>query len=401
MKRLIAILLLIFLVFSFTSCYDIKEISYKVAAVALGIDKGENMKYRVSFHIEKTENEGENSQSKDTSKEDGEKGVVSAEAQTIAGALRRVNEVTATEISVENLKMVILSEDICKENIFDPIKEMMYDTDIKNNAYVIVSKGKAEDILKSIKPEEEEYLSIFYQRILYNLYKTNIKYFLMEEVYFNILSYPGQDIILPLASKIAEEKTEDKSQEKTPITTGAMIKSDSGKVDFSGGAAFKEDRLFKFLSEKEMAVISLLYGYFKERKISIEYPENSGNYTVVEVRQESKPSYKTYIEDKNIKEDIFISLKGHCVFTENDDIDIFHKEFIPYFKYELEELCEKVIKEIVINKVDLISTGKRLRKCFYTNEDYRNYDYMNHLEKGSYNVVVELDIKSGGRMASK
>ena len=65
--------------------------------------------------------------------------------------------------------------------------------------------------------------------------------------------------------------------------------------------------------------------------------------------------------------------------------------------FTLKYLKENPISSKTI-KVTVNGTDKEWTPAY---EDYKNYDYMNHLEKGSYNVVVELDIKSGGRMASK
>ena len=103
MKKILAPVLAVLMLFNLSGCYDVEEISYTVAAIAVGIDKGENSKYRVSFHIEKAgSNEGEEEDS-EGNKENKKGGLITVEAPTVSSAYEMVNDLSSVHVSIDNL----------------------------------------------------------------------------------------------------------------------------------------------------------------------------------------------------------------------------------------------------------------------------------------------------------
>lgn len=397
MKKTALLLIFCMAVTGLTACYDIREISYTVAAIALGIDKGENMKYRVSFHIEKSGNNEEDEESEKSS--EAESDLIIIEAPTVSSAYERVNDLTSVDVSIDNLKMVILSEDICKEGIYDIISELMCDMNLKNNAYVVSSRGDAKDIMDKINPEEEEYLSIFYQRILFNRYKSETKYFLIEEIYFDMLENPGKDIVLPLANQRGDEADGEEKNTENSLNLGYVPKQEKHEIEFSGGTAFKDGVFIGYLTENDMTAAALLDGTLKTRKVSVEYPENSGKYAVIELKQHKKPHYVTEINDGRIDESVTLKLIVTYQFIdESVSYDEFNPKFSKYLKSEINKMCEAYIKKSIYGyETDILSLGKRLRSSFLLNRDFENFNYKEKMKSGAYSVSTKLDMKSGGR----
>ena len=338
MKKILAPVLAVLMLFNLSGCYDVEEISYTVAAIAVGIDKGENSKYRVSFHIEKAgSNEGEEEDS-EGNKENKKGGLITVEAPTISSAYEMVNDLSSVHVSIDNLKMVLLSAQISKDGIYPVISELMCDMNLKNNAYVAVTDEDADTVMENIVPEDEEYLSSFYQRILYNRYKAETKYFLIEEVYFNMLSFPGQDIMLPLA------RLKKANVPQGRLRSGILPESENYEVEFSGGAAFSGGSLSGFFSDDDMMAASLLYGDFKTEKISFEYPEGSGKYIIVQLAQQKKPEKRTKIKEGRIYDDAVICLSATYLFAdEGESFGEFTPGFEKYLKNEIKTLCDEFI----------------------------------------------------------
>lgn len=396
MKKLSAFLLLASTLITLTGCYDIKEISYTVAAIALGIDKGDSMKYKVTFHIEKS---GSNVSDEGEKSKKPESELISIEAPTVSSAYERVNGLTSVDISIDNLKMVILSKEICEEGIYDVISELMCDMNLKNNAYVSASYATAKEIMEAVNPEEEEYMSVFYQRILFNNYKSETKFFLIEDVYFNLLSYPGGDIILPLASLKGTENKALSEEGNEAVNFGYIPKQDEHGVEFSGAAALSSGKLSGYLSENDMMAYSLLSGDFKTKKVSVEYPEGSGKYAVIEIKQHKKPRHETKIIDGEIisKANIYLSVTYQFV-DEAVSYDEFNPTFSRYLKDEVGKMCcEFIEKTVYAYEMDVLSIGNRLKRCFLHNSEFEKFDYETRLKSGTYSVSARLEIRSGGR----
>lgn len=393
MKKIYALLLTATVLINLTGCYDVEEISYTVAAIALGIDKGENMQYSVSFQIEKS---GSNTEENEEEKKQIE--LITVEAPTVSAAYERANDMSSVHISIDNLKMVLLSEELCREGIRRIVSELMCDMNLKNNAAMAVTATTAEEMLEKIAPEDEEYISSFYQRVLFNKYKITTDFFLIEEVYFNLLSETGQDIMLPMvnyrgASGANEEK----------IKIGAMHKEEGFETEFFGGALFRDGVMNGYLSELDMMAAALIYGDFKSQKVSVEYPEGSGEYVVIELKQQRPPSIETKTENGNISENIKLKLTATYQYVgESKSYGEFNLRFTEYLKNEINALCMNLIEKTVKKEgADVISVGKRLRKCFWNNKSLEEFNYKNKISDGNYEVFVFLDMKNGGRFVFK
>lgn len=392
MKKILAPVLALLMLVNLSGCYDVEEISYTVAAIALGIDKGENSKYRVSFHIEKA---GSNEEEEKEDKDKGGKksGLITVEAPTVSSAYEMVNDLSSVHVSIDNLKMVLLSEAISKEGIYPVISELMCDMNLKNNAYVAVTDEDADTVMENIVPEDEEYLSAFYQRILYNRYKAETKYFLIEEVYFNMLSFPGQDIMLPLA------RLKKANVPQSRLRSGILPEGENYEVEFSGGAAFSGGSLSGFFSDDDMMAASLLYGDFKTEKISFEYPEGSGKYIIVQLAQQKKPEKRTKIKEGRIYDDAVIYLSATYLFADEDEsFGEFDPDFEKYLKKEIVKICLGFVdKTMRTYGADTLSVGKRLKKSFLKNSDYLDFYSKEKIRNGDYSVTVRLNMKTGGR----
>lgn len=397
MKKILAPVLAVLMLFNLSGCYDVEEISYTVAAIAVGIDKGENSKYRVSFHIEKAgSNEGEEEDS-EGNKENKKGGLITVEAPTVSSAYEMVNDLSSVHVSIDNLKMVLLSAQISKDGIYPVISELMCDMNLKNNAYVAVTDEDADTVMENIVPEDEEYLSAFYQRILYNRYKAETKYFLIEEVYFNMLSFPGQDIMLPLA------RLKKANVPQSRLRSGILPESENYEVEFSGGAAFSCGKLAGFFSDDDMMAASMMYGDFKTEKVSFEYPKGSGKFVIVQLAQQKKPEKRTEIKEGRVYDDTVIYLSATYQFAdEGESFGEFTPGFEKYLKNEIGTLCDEFIKRSVYSYgADTLSVGKRLKKCFLTNGEFAAFYKKEKVLSAEINVDVRLDIKSGGRFVFK
>lgn len=399
MKRGICITMLFCILLTFTGCLDIREIGHTISAIAMAVDRGDTLRYHVTFQIEKT-GSGAYGES-ETESGAGNDDLLCVEAPTLSAAYDRAEQMMSVTVSIENLKMVILSEDICRDGILEPITELSGSTLLKNNAFVVAAKGRADEVIAAVDPEEEEYLSMYYEEILFHQYQADTRFFLLETLYFNMMSDPGEDIILPLCVCRKEEDTPKGYHDDLDSTliAGMIPKQSNHMAEFLGGAAFRDGKLCGFLSESEMLADSLLFGDFKTREISMEYPEGSGEYVVITMHQSTKPLRSVRIENGIIKENFTINLRGDYQFARRNESYVeFDEAFTKELAKRIEKMCETYLyrasREL---NADLATTGKSVRRCFLTKEQFEKFYNREKLKTAIYHVTVNPDIHRAGR----
>ncbi len=400
------ILLSIFLV-STGGFYDAKEISDTVSVVAMAIDKGENMPLRVSFHIESAggkegeeekkggeEKEGENKKSKD---------VVTVEAPTILSAFARANSVNSLDLNVDNVKMVIFSKELAEEGIFLPVKELASSTEFQNNAYLSVAKGKAEDVLNNVTPEDEEYLSVYYEKIIFRHYSSATRNFLLSETYFSLIEEDGGDFLLPLVSVRKKDGFENSFSDdvSSNLTAGMIPKESKHKIEFLGGAVFSEGKLKGYLTESEMLSAGFIMSFFATRDISVEYPEKSGNFVTLNLEEHYKSKMDIEAKDK-MKTSVKLYLKGTYEFIPEGNFDTFRKDFPEYLKKTIKKDAEEVIKKCIFNyNADIFGIKKEAKKEFLTKAKMDEYKIPVKIKSAEFNVEVKLKMTENGRFAER
>ncbi len=330
--------------------YDAREIAHTVTVIAMGIDKGETMPYRVTFQIERTGTgegaaSGENS-GNETEKEKS-KDVLIVEAPTILSAFARANSINSVDLSMNNVKMVIISSEVAENGIKDAVCEIASATEFKNNAYLALSLKKAEDILKNVSPEDEEYLSVYYEEIIHRHYKEATRFFLLSESYFDLES-KGGDFVLPLVSKREEDGFENyfKDDTKSNLIAGMIPKESKHKVEFLGGAVLSEGKLKGYLTESEMLALSFAGGFFAPRDISVEYPGDSESFVIIKLSQNENSKIKTF-PGEYTKAKIEITLSGNYEFIPEADYKSFDKGFTLYLEKEIGKSVRSVIKKCI------------------------------------------------------
>ncbi len=397
-KFIVFVFILSFILVSTGGYYDAREIAHTVSVIAMGIDKGENMPYRVSFQIERTgsgdgEKSTENEEDKKKSKD-----VLVVEAPTILSAFSRANSINSVDLSINNVKMVIFSSEVGKEGIVKAVTELASATEFKNNSYLSVSAGKAEDILKNVSPEDEEYISVYYEQIILRHYQASNKFFLLSETYFNMLS-EGGEFVLPLVAKRDEDGFENSFSDdiKSNLVAGLIPKESKHKVEFLGGGVFSKGKLMGYLTESEMLSLSFAGGFFAPRDISVEYPERSGEFVILRLKQQTKSKIKTKTEGR-LSSEIKITLSGNYEFIPEGNYDAFQKEFPDYLKKELEEdivkVIEKCLKEYNSDVLGLKNYGKI---HFLSNKSMDEYDLFEKAKSMEIKADVEIKPERNGR----
>ncbi len=401
-KFVFGVLIISIILVSTGGYYDAREIAHTVSVIAMGIDKGENMPYRVSFQIERT-GTGEGGDSGGSGGSGGSSGekekekskdVISVEAPTVLSAFSRANSINSVDLSVTNVKMIIFSEDIAKEKMVSAVSEIASATEFKNNSYLSVSMGKAEDILKNVSPEDEEYISVYYEQIILRHYKEATPFFLLSETYFNIISDEGGDFVLPAVAKREEDGFENSFTDdtKSGLIAGMIPKQSKHKVEFLGGAVFSKGELKGYLTESEMLALSFAGSFFAPRDISVNYPEGTDNFITVRLKQPHNSKIKSN-PGNVLTTEIEAEFSSSYEYMEKGEYKTFSDEFTAYLEKELSKAMEDVLNKCITEySSDVLSLKSHAKIHFLTEENLDEYNLPEKMKTGR--IICRAKIKS-------
>lgn len=385
MKKKIKLIIIIFISFTLTGCYDYREINDLAIVSATEINKIDN-NYQVTV-------QAINPQAPDkTTNPQAPFVIYTGTGKTIQEAYRSITLTSSRFLYSNHLQLLIINEKVAKENISDIIDYYIRNPGIRTEFYILI--GKNDNILSITTPIDEISSASIKESIEnnYKYYGVTGRVTFSEFVNMNI--NPNLEIVLPSIELVKDTPTKDKYNQKensknkssnNPIqesedetsnknTESTEVKS---KYILGGYAIFKNNHLLGYLSNEESIHYNILNNSIKNTIITYECSKDK--YLAIEIT-ESKSSIKT----KNNNVFITINLKGninesHC------DIDITKNENINKIS---KEISHKLNKDIT-NDIQKIRTTYHSDIFKFKDIIYKHdYNYYQKI-KNNYNEAYQ------------
>ena len=175
-KKIFIILSLIFILISFTGCYNTTGIDRQYFIVSFGIDLVENNLIKLSLQIPSSSS---GSSEKSGSAQASSYQIYSVEGETIDECLTILNNYLNKKINLSHCSALILSEEIAKKGIEPYINTLTNNTELRHSCEIIISSTTALDILEKVSNSGEifsarlfDYLSTSSQYTGYTIQST-------------------------------------------------------------------------------------------------------------------------------------------------------------------------------------------------------------------------------------
>lgn len=223
--NLIICLTLLFL----TGCWDRTEVNNLALIMAAGIDKSKNNMIELSVQVfipRPAESDQQNGMSSRTNSS--QTFVRSAEGETIADAMARLQEVLTRRIFWGQNEVLVIGEKLAKEGVSDQIDFWLRHSEPRISADVFISKGRAKRVLESM-PELERDSA----KQLHELVKTQIGVKVTVKDLAQMLSGESDAAVLPWVEKLPAAHLGSNKRD-TPFINGvAIFKGDKmvGRLD--------------------------------------------------------------------------------------------------------------------------------------------------------------------------
>ncbi len=384
-KKIIAVFIIIaMLVLPLSGCYDSNEIENLAYAIAVGIDKGQQKEFKLTFQIAvptKISGGGEESLT-----------LKSFETDNILSGLKSVSESISRQINLSHAKLIVFSEDIAKEGLSGIINGLVNTVEIRPTANIIISTGSAYGYLDATDTNLSLSPSKYYEL----LFKSYEREFYTPSIQLNDFVYKlrnsGTQPIAMLCENNAVKR--DSANSKQGAVSG-----------IKGLAVFKGDKLVAELDHTNMSIFSLLTKTNENVYMTISDPQDSKYNVLSIVRTQPETSYKIKIEDGIPKISILLYLKGkivgaqgkynyldeaHAVLLENayrEDISDKLKAFLAIIAYQ--------------DKTDIVGFGAYAKRNFLTQKQWESFDWNNAFAKAQFHVEVKFRIDKSGNMLNE
>ena len=365
------IIILIFIIFMLSGCYDSKELNNISILTATEISK-EGNNFIVNAQVV-------NPQSPDkTMIKQAPFIIYQGVGKSIQEAYRNIKLESSRYLYPDHLQIMIINEKLAKEDISQILDFYLRDPSIRTEFNVLI--GHDDNILSVITPIDELSSSSILGTI-----KTNNKFLgVASLITFDELAImnlnPNKEIILPSIKLVNNKKDKDKldNVDETNIKT---------KYKIGGLAVFKDNKLLDYLSDNESITYNLIKNNVENSVIT--YECNKNKYMSLEIIN-SKSNIK--IDDGkitiNIKMDTTIN-ESRCNVKLNNSKEI----------KKLTRDIELYIKDNINEDINSIRNNYNSDVFGFLDEiykhDYKMYkDVKDNWYNGIYkNIPIDIDIK--------
>lgn len=363
MKKLLIIPLILLL----SGCYNYRELNELAITTGIAIDKEEN--YKVTIMIA-------------NSKKEGSDGSISPQAtvyegngDTIYEAFKDTSLALSKQIYLSHIDVLVLSEEIVKNNLNDVIDFLFRYPQTRNNFQLVLAKDKkAGDILKITTPLE----TFPSQNLAKNLEITDklqgFTYTVDFTEFVKTLTTEGVNPVLPSVTIIGDVESGNKNENIEENKPQTYL-----KLDMLG--IFKDNKFVTYADSDESKGINIINNKVYILGVIIDYNDKK---VVTEITE-----MKTDFEVKNNK--VIINIKTNGSIQEIDsNVNLDDNKVIDEIKNkDIEKIKEYVNKAIDLaqkNKTDIFGFGNYVYK-----NDYKNYNE-NWDEAIFPNLEVEINV---------
>lgn len=338
MKKKILIIGALSLLPLLTGCWDARELGEITVITGMGIDKGEQQRYKLTI-------EGMNAAelNNKTARGDAPSVVYSLEGDTIAELSQKMNTAISRKPVYSHVRTVVISQELARTGILEFLDFLERNREIRDDFMFLLSEGKAEDILKVTYPIQKASsmkLAVQIPTLAQNWGgDPDIR---LKDMIDAAIS-PGR---APVLTKV---RIEGKKEKGGTVDNMKSVAPDA-MVVVGGLALFKEDRYIGDLSMDHSRNYLLIQGDVKLTSYTI--PCGKRNFMAVRVYNAKAKRKVQFVEGKpHAHIDLF--LEGRLDSTQCGD-DLSKPE--TYVKYE------KMMSETISNEVE--NTIKRVQKKF-------------------------------------
>lgn len=369
------VILLIFLTFICTGCYNYKELNELGIVSAMGISKDGDL-YNLDIQLLNVLDSEKSGLNKSPIT------VISGQGETIFEAARSMNKKTSKVFFLADVDYVFLDQSVLNDGLDEIMDFLVRDTRLSLNFLVVTStENKSLDILSSISHFDTNSANNLYDAImnsetrygginslhvreLINNYYAKGKYTLFPNVYIKD------------TSKSSENDSLEDSKSESYVEVKNMV--------------FFKDKVAIELTDEETKGVNFLRNKIKNATLTIEC--DGGYFTIETLESKMKLKSKLNIDQLNVKGNVGAEIVYYGCKDNLDNADVL-KSISKKAEKEVESYITKAFNKSKKYNYDFLGLGNYIYKNNYKYFDFENKDWnkdgLNKLNL-KYNIDVSL-----------
>jgi spore germination protein KC len=406
MKRTLFSFITFLVIFVLAGCWDKKEVEERSYVVAIGLDfpKGIDIEKEQAFDVSfqfsnpKLNIKGASPTGAVSERND----IITLTAPDFVTARNTANSSVTREISFSHNKVLIVSEELAKSDIFYRILSTTFkDRDFRRETNLIVVKGKASDFMRKNNPEMMVRPHRYYQFLIERATETG----LVPESTINrffAITEADADLFLAMYGAIKGQNKYPGFQDEDKYVAGQVPKKGGNPAQLIGSAVFKEGKMIGRLNGEETRIIRLLDNTSKVRDLFSSFPDpldkrykiavriKKTNNTIVKIKLRNGPPK---IEVKYPVEIRILSVPSLIDYATNQKNQKILKTALEVaMKKNAERLIEKTQTEY---KAEPFYWSLYVRPLFSSVKEYEKWDW-NNKNYPFADVQITMDVEITG-----
>ncbi len=382
-------------------CHTAKETDGVAFIIAMGIDKAEQGKIKVTYRIQipRAVSGAQGAGQPITS---GPALTNSIVAPNIAEARNLFSTSTSRNMNLTHMKAILISEEVARSGVADIIAPLIRYPEYRGTIFVCVVNGRADNFMENNHPKLDYTPSKFWESFMLSSFEGS--YFLRAQLYdfYLRLKNPGGSpyaTYVGLSPLTGEDKPakEKLSNEKIDAYLAAEIPraGTENPPELAGTAVFSGDKMVGTLDTRETRVIAMLQNNFRRGFFVLTDPLEPQKVININMRNGSKPKIDVDLIDGQEVVKINVFLEGEISSIPSG---------INYEKRAYRELLEEEISKLVTEEIqsfirhtqelgsDVFGFGYYLRPHFttYTELEKVNLEELYTTAKVDAQVTTKL-----------
>jgi len=394
-----------------TGCFDRREVDELAYVMAIGLDKGKTNDIKMTLQMAVplafgSGNEGGG---------EGDKSVLvtTIETPSIVSGLNITNNFLSKQINLSHAKVIVFSEELAREGIQKYINSLERFRDVRGNTYLVVSKGSAEEYLRSVKPVLEVNPAKFFELNLTSYRYTSYTAGSQLLDFFLQQSSSGSQAVVTLAATGKYESSDEFSlngstyKEKgrdNPLEgdfkAGNIPRVGDIKSEIMGVAVFDGGKMVGELDGEETSNYLIINGKFKNFYFTLPDPLFDEEYVVLNINSGRSPGFRVNMVDEKPIIDLNIRLEGDIIsiqsgenYEDLDKLPILERAVEEFMKKDMLKFLYKTSREF---NCDICGFGKEMKKKFIDWNEWEKFNWPSKYKNAEFNVNIDFKIRRPG-----
>lgn len=369
------VILLIFLTFICTGCYNYKELNELGIVSAMGISKDGDL-YNLDIQLLNVLDSEKSGLNKSPIT------VISGQGETIFEAARSMNKKTSKVFFLADVDYVFLDQSVLNDGLDEIMDFLIRDTRLSLNFLVVTStENKSLDILSSISHFDTNSANNLYDAIMNSETRYGgINSLHVRELINNYYAKGKYTIFPNVYIKDTRKSSENDSLEDSKSESYVEVKN----------MVFFKDKEAIELTDEETKGVNFLRNKIKNATLTIEC--DGGYFTIETLESKMKLKSKLNIDQINVKGNVGAEIVYYGCKDNLDNADVL-KSISKKAEKEVESYITKAFNKSKKYNYDFLGLGNYIYKNNYKYFDFENKDWnkdgLNKLNL-KYNIDVSL-----------